>query len=844
MMLSPGLLGRLFCCGFWLLVGCEHESSRDGGRAEQVRQVSPAGNGRLSSSVRPTLVDEPATHRFSRVRLEQARFAVMVHGEEQRAHAGLFEVRVTSSVGTVRTHVTIEMQNPEDTAAEGVLRLPIPPGAAVTGADLHVNGQRMPGAFVHRRRAQQIHETMLSEHRDPLFAKWDGPEWLDMSVFPIEAGGHRRFEVSWVEPAGRGRLSYRVPVLAHRGQVVARPSVSVDGSQVSARAWLGASAVTATSAKTAVVARRAGERSGYIMTTTDVDEIERDRVVIVLQSSSTVDDRLWQQQIAVLCDLLSKLGEQSRVTVLTGDWLVQSIVRNETVRVAAGMLDELDRIEPMGTLSLDRVIEGAVDEAVTMGASSIVYIGAGDSPLTERFPARIIERLQQHQLEFSAISERPSSTLVEIAWRTEGVVLQNARWRSAHLLTRRAEAGLPTLVGGTRWYPLQTISGQTAWIARFVGDAPVDADAGVARDLAALWQRARIIDVARRDGDAEMMTRVVTPWTSIVALDDAARYKEWGIPLKTSPMAYSTSVAKQELTRDLGVLRHLQSSVQLAGSSTSTATSGKSISGRGNPFATPAWVRRSRPAGPLPSVSMRVGRASSTDGMPESWMRRVMVNATPRLAFCYELALLGHPRLQGTMTLEMVLATSGAVRMARVTGMNHDVLHGCVARAMRSVRFPKPRSCGMTLARVSVSLSRARRTATSASDRERRRWRRALAIVDRAIPLKRKLDRIARAIGLDTGAENRSSVLDAPALARQIVTQRLRRAHQPAEAYVLAARLLRDAGQFRQARRVLSEGLLSAPLGVVRVFKRWSLTADRVRATQLLVGTDGVSRRR
>src|SRR6185369_11950609 len=122
-------------------------------------------------------------------------------------------VKVTTRPATVRTHLTMEIAGPAHERVEAVMRLAVPRGAAVTGASLWVNGRPMSGAFVQRERARQIYRSIVERRRDPALITWDGPGWVSVSVFPLERGETRRFELEWIEPAAieAGTLRYHVP---------------------------------------------------------------------------------------------------------------------------------------------------------------------------------------------------------------------------------------------------------------------------------------------------------------------------------------------------------------------------------------------------------------------------------------------------------------------------------------------------------------------------------------------------------------------------------------------------------------------------------------------------------
>src|SRR4029079_19127516 len=118
--------------------------------------------------------------------------------------------------------------------SEALIRLPVPRGAAVTDAVLWVNGKPMRGAFVERQRATSIYRSIVTRRRDPALVTWDGPGWVDVSIYPLENDRPRRFELTWVEPAAvvDGHVQSRVPIAAEGDRLVGRASLEVDGRRI------------------------------------------------------------------------------------------------------------------------------------------------------------------------------------------------------------------------------------------------------------------------------------------------------------------------------------------------------------------------------------------------------------------------------------------------------------------------------------------------------------------------------------------------------------------------------------------------------------------------------------
>ena len=80
--------------------------------------------------------------------LKQALFYARNPGTNDRAELRLddFVARVQKDAQATQTHLWITVANPNGFQAEAVIRMPIPPGAAVTRAVLHVGTEAVEGA--------------------------------------------------------------------------------------------------------------------------------------------------------------------------------------------------------------------------------------------------------------------------------------------------------------------------------------------------------------------------------------------------------------------------------------------------------------------------------------------------------------------------------------------------------------------------------------------------------------------------------------------------------------------------------------------------------------------------
>lgn len=100
---------------------------------------------------------------------------------------------------------------------------------------------------------------------------------------------------------------------------------------------------------------------------------------------------------------------------------------------------------------------------------------------------------------------------------------------------------------------------------------------------------------------------------------------------------------------------------------------------------------RGRKASP-PQV--RIGNASATGDLDKNIIRRYIRRKLPRIRNCYEKQLLVKPSLQGTVVTQFQISPQGSVQGANAKGIGDGDVESCVAAAIQSIQFPKPKGGG------------------------------------------------------------------------------------------------------------------------------------------------------
>lgn len=811
--------------------------------------------------------------------LADARFYARNPGASQEMDAlelTSFTVRSTTSGASIRSHLDVEIHNTSKRQLEAVMRVPVPPGAAITKAVLYVGDTPMTGAFVQRQRARAIYDSIVSRRRDPLLAVWSGPDWLDITIFPVDGQSRRRFQLEWVEPiagsASASHFSYRVPVLAHRGRVVGKPaSLTIDGkryrtSSASVRVNHRGSAL--------VAARLPGDPFGYVALRPDGAPSGRANVVLLADTSARMTLAARKHQRRALSRLLAGFPENARISLLSADWLVDTLASASKTSEIRSRLSALDDIPSAGALDLGQALNAAIDEAVAIGAPTIVFLGLGQSTLSNRVPDEILTRLQDLDISIHMLAKgKISQQLQELAWLSGGQVLSDGHRTLGGLLRPRLATDASGDVSGDvpgdalanvrveRWYPLTSATGELLWLGRYVGNAPAGAAAGVAADLRSLWVRANLAADADPTVYAERPYQVITPFTSLLVLETEADYRRFGLKVPSAETDEPLQVARDSAgaTRaDRALLGQGQKTAggdavgdaALSGSIGSGASAGVGSGGGGTGMGTIGignYGTIGRGAGRGAGVGsgygigmgglrgrrarvprIRMGKAAVSGSLDKNIIRRVIRRHLRRIRYCYEKQLQVTPDLAGRISTKFIIGPDGRVVSAEVKGLGQPAVHKCVNRALRAMRFPRPPGGGT----IHVSYPMVFRPGDGPASHyvpPPSKWARALKLLDQNKPLK--------ALRKKQGALAGAPKTNSPALLGWwLVDKNLRNGYASGEAYVLAARLLHKGGQVRNARRILSESGQAFASGGEALYKRWRVPADARRLNQLIYG--------
>jgi Ca-activated chloride channel family protein len=137
------------------------------------------------------------------------------------------DVTIADQVAT--TSIDQVFHNPNSWAAEGTYIFPIPPGAAISGFTMTVDGEPIEAKLLDAVEARQIYDEIVRNLRDPALLEYIGEGAIQASVFPIPPGEDRRIEIEYGEiiASEDGLSRYRYPLNTERFSAQPLEEVSV-----------------------------------------------------------------------------------------------------------------------------------------------------------------------------------------------------------------------------------------------------------------------------------------------------------------------------------------------------------------------------------------------------------------------------------------------------------------------------------------------------------------------------------------------------------------------------------------------------------------------------------------
>ncbi len=365
-----------------------------------------------------------------------------IDGRDVPLTVGFHKVKVEIRDQIARTTIEESFVNRTDAVLEGVFHFPLPQDASISGFGMWINGELIEADVVEKQRAREIYETILREKRDPGLLEWAGGNIFKARVYPIPARGEKRIQIVYTQVlplrANRYRYSYglrsellrKTPMreLALDVQISsALPIKKVDCPTHAVRTQLAKhSAKLEFSAQeytperdfeivcevdsqqndVVVIPHQRGEDGYFLVQLTPpgaegnwqreiLPDGEPLELLIVCDTSASMDSHKRKQQAEFLASLLTSLGPQDRFNLAVCDvdceWLSQKSLapKEEDIAKARTWLEK--RIS-LGWTNLDRMAESVLKR---LGKNThLIYVGDGIVTANDADPQTFLNRLK------------------------------------------------------------------------------------------------------------------------------------------------------------------------------------------------------------------------------------------------------------------------------------------------------------------------------------------------------------------------------------------------------------------------------------------------------------------
>lgn len=338
------------------------------------------------------------------------------------------EVAVTIKDGVAETTLEQTYANATDSELEGVFTFPLPPGASVSGFAMWVGRELVEADIVERARARAIYEDLKRRKVDPGLLEWSGGNLFTARVWPIPRHGEKRIRIRYTQLLPLEGASYTWSTALRSAALRSQPvrSVRVRAEVASTRELVKVASTThevtaKASARSATVEWDAKEFTpdrdfelrieigstaplsivdhvrdgeGYFVARvvppgpdgewqrgwqrTALPDGKAVDVVVVCDTSGSMDSAARAAQEEVVAALLGSLGEGDRFRLLASDWQAQwfdpALLPVSAERTAAA-LEFLRKRPSLGWTDLDLALRTALE--VAEKGALIVYVGDG-----------------------------------------------------------------------------------------------------------------------------------------------------------------------------------------------------------------------------------------------------------------------------------------------------------------------------------------------------------------------------------------------------------------------------------------------------------------------------------
>jgi len=140
------------------------------------------------------------------------------------------ETRIKDFVAS--TSVSQEFYNPTPSRLEGIYIFPLPPGAAIKGFSMEINGKEVHAELLDAEKARKIYSDIVRDMKDPALLEYAGRNAFKASIFPIEPRSTKKVKIEYSEVLERDAeiTKYVYPLNTEKfsAKPVENVSISID----------------------------------------------------------------------------------------------------------------------------------------------------------------------------------------------------------------------------------------------------------------------------------------------------------------------------------------------------------------------------------------------------------------------------------------------------------------------------------------------------------------------------------------------------------------------------------------------------------------------------------------
>ena len=367
-----------------------------------------------------------------------------VDGRDTPLTIGYHKVTVDIRDQVARTVVEESFVNHTNSTLEGVFYFPLPQDASISGFGMWINDELVEADVVEKERAREIYETILRERRDPGLLEWAGGNLFKARVFPIFGHAEKRIKITYTQvlPLRHGVYRYHyalqsemlrqhplrelsINVRVQSALPIAAAGCSTHDARISRTAHAAQAEFTAqeytpqrdfefdvkldaAAAPVVLIPHRRGEDGYFLALVTppggDGDwsrETVADgpplHLVILADTSGSMDDTARANQDALVAALLSSLGEKDTFELATCDSETRWAPIGQAERAAqfTAARDFLAERISLGWTDLDQAFAAACEHVKAKPGAQVIYIGDGVTTKGDADPVAFANRLKQ-----------------------------------------------------------------------------------------------------------------------------------------------------------------------------------------------------------------------------------------------------------------------------------------------------------------------------------------------------------------------------------------------------------------------------------------------------------------